>query len=147
MLIAGLGMDSRKRKTVLASVICLVLIYYSAAWAVLRCSHDYDGPAGAVELPEPDRTPHSHMSLPGGKSPKIDCTDFEYHSEILAGPSAAPQIQRPISNSTLNAVVISAFGRASLRYGANFFANLVPGSNGSEPIHIPVYLHISTLRI
>jgi hypothetical protein len=139
-------MNSRWGKTILASVISLVLIYYSAAWAVLRCYHDYDHPAGAIEVTKTDGSAHRHASVLGGDSARIDCTDFDYHTEILAGPTAPPHIHRTATSSPYGDVVLPSVNRTAL-HRTNLFSGFPRVSTGAKLIYLPIYLFISNLRI
>ena len=150
VLILSSAMNRQRVKTFLATILAAVLLYYDAAWAVLRCCHVDDH--GSVEESLATGDPHyeldRHLSRSSQVPPQIDCLDFDYQMEVLAGPTAPPQFQR-------SAAAITPYGNdffvlKSLVDGhrKNLFRNsLTRGSPLAEPSDPPLYLSLSTLRI
>lgn len=65
-------------KKIALAAVGVVLLYYNAAWAVLRCPHLENPQAQEITAYEPGSW-HRHANL--------DCTGPKYHTEFLAGPS------------------------------------------------------------
>src|SRR5512132_1977998 len=92
-------MNRRPAKIVLATFVTAMLLYYNAAWAMLRCCHvDEHGtieeifPAGDLH----DGQDHSPS--------RIDCLSVDYQSEVSAGPASPPQFHRGTAARTLNVI-------------------------------------------
>lgn len=82
-------------KCLLVSVLSCVLFYYSAAWAVLRCSHDNHDTNSVVALFDTDvHGDDYHLVSPGAVESHLDCLRAYFHTESLAGPSPPPQLHR-----------------------------------------------------
>ena len=103
-------MNRHLPKTFVISLVSFVLIYYSTAWAVLRCVHEEGRSDHAVALADSrlgarlsniahnnvhaNNAYRSSSSYPGTY---IDCLNLAYHTESLGGPSSPPQLQRWMS--------------------------------------------------
>ncbi len=86
---------SRFLKSLVVSLISLVLLYYSSAWAVLRCLHDDDDANSTVALFDTDvRGNDYYLSSPSAVESHLDCLSADYHTESLAGPASPPQLHR-----------------------------------------------------
>lgn len=143
-------MNSRYLKMFVATFLASVLLYYSAAWAVLRCCHEDE--LSSVEAGLSEYELHdghsSHLSRPSPAATEIDCLVFEYHTEILTVPASPPQFHRvtaavtPYSNSFF--VLKSLPDSHSRNLLRNVFTR---GSPLSELSDLPLYLSLSSLRI
>ena len=123
---------------ILVVVISFTLLYYSVAWAVLRCCHDGDDS-------------EQEIALLNGNPIQLDleCVGPNFHTEALAEASAPPQLGRWLPDVT--------------RYVNDFFAlQTRPGEAASDIwlravferspsfaflIGLPSYLFFSVLRI
>ena len=143
-------MNRQQVKTFLATFLAAMLLYYDAAWAVLRCCHvDEHG-----SLEETLSTDDLHgglyrlLSRPSPAPTQIDCLDFEYHTEILASPASPPQLHRVTAAATPSAsdyLVLRSFSDGHENDG--FRHVFTSGSPPVEPTHSPRYLSLSQLRI
>ena len=90
-------------KTSISSFIALVLVYYSVAWAVLRCSHDED--FAHTEAAVSDASVHStglpYSERQGGAH--LDCLGSDYHTETL-GAFLGPLQERLLSTDIASRV-------------------------------------------
>lgn len=89
-------MNRQRLKTFLATFLVSVLFYYSAAWAVLRYYHD-EGSTSVERSMSANHMHdglHLHLLVPKHAPIQNDCLDFEYLTEILAGPVSPPQFHR-----------------------------------------------------
>ena len=86
-------MNHRFLNSFVASLIAIVLVYYSVAWAVLRCFHDEDhaGTETAVSVEGRHQRDFSSSPLDHPEA-AIDCMGSSYHTKILAGSSAPSQL-------------------------------------------------------
>lgn len=86
-------MNHRFLKTFVASLIAIVLVYYSVAWAVLRCFHDEDHAGTETAVSVAGLYQSDFFSSPL-KHPKadIDCVGSNYHTETLAGSSVPTKL-------------------------------------------------------
>lgn len=127
-----------------------MLLYYDAAWAVLRCGHVDE--RGSLE--ENLSTDNLHgglyreLSRPSHAPSQIDCLDFDYQIMVLAAPTAPPQFQRGAATLTpdgndLFVLKYLANGRRTNLYWSNFTRGS-PFAVRSDP---PLYLSLSSLRI
>lgn len=86
----SLGMNYRFVKSSLCSLIALVLVYYSVAWAVLRCSHEDDFANAATAVPDASAySAGSFYSFQSQDGAHLDCMGSDYHTESLAGVSVS----------------------------------------------------------
>ena len=150
MLFLPLGMNFRFPKTFVATFLASVMLYYSVAWAVLRCCHEEEHASVEASLSEPDlHDGHSsHVSWPGHAPTQIDCLVFEYHTEILASPASPPQFHRItaavtpyLDNFLFPTSLPDNHNRNLLK---NAFTRGSPLFELSDP---PLYLSLSSLRI
>lgn len=72
----------------LTLLIALVLVYYSVAWAVLRCCHD-DHPAHELMAADSAESGSHYHSMPSESW--IDCLNPDYRAETLAASSLTSQ--------------------------------------------------------
>ena len=144
------GMNNRQLKVFLATLLASMLLYYSAAWALLRCCHE--GQPAIVErsMSADDRHDglHSHLSRPIHAPAQFDCLDFEYQSEVLGGPTLLPQFHRattavaPYANDFFALKSLADGHRKTLL--RNVFTRGSPPGESSNP---PLYISFSSLRI
>ena len=79
-------MNRQPAKIVLATFVTAMLLYYNAAWAMLRCCHVDEH--GAIEEIFPAGDLHDEQDR---HSPsRIDCLSVDYQSEVSAGPRRPP---------------------------------------------------------
>jgi hypothetical protein len=143
-------MNRRFLKISVASVIAIVLVYYSVAWAVLRCPHaeDHTGSETAVSVADMHQRDFS-LWPPNHPRADIECLGSNYHTETLAGSSAPSQMK------TLTADVTSRVNEFLTLHGSAETASddlwlTAPFDRGSAstfPIDSPRYLSLSVLRI
>ncbi len=150
MLCPILRMNNPYLKAFLATFLASMLLYYSAAWALLRCCHE-DDPASVEQTMSADDLHdgfHSRFSRPSHAPSQIDCVDFEYQTEVLASPASPPQFHR--ATAALTPYANDFFVLKSLADGhrKNLLRNVfTSGSPPAEPLDPPLYLSLSTLRI
>jgi hypothetical protein len=125
-------------KSLFAMVVAFVLLYYSVAWAVLRCSHDENDSDQEVALFNADPL---HLDF--------ECVGPNFHTEAMLETSSSPQLGRLMPEVT--------------RYMNDFFIlQTRPGEAASDVwlravferspsfaflIRLPSYLFFSVLRI
>jgi hypothetical protein len=88
-------------KTSVVTLISLVLLYYSVAWAVVRCFHDEHHANSEITLSDVDQ--HNKgifLSAPSRALAYLDCMGPDYHTESLAGSSSLSQMLRLTVNIT-----------------------------------------------
>jgi hypothetical protein len=143
-------MNNRHLKVFLATFLASMLLYYGAAWAVLRCCHE-DEPASVEQSMSADGLHgglHSYLSRPSHAPPQIDCLEFEYQNEVLASTASPPQIHR--ATAAVAPYANDFFVLKSLADGhrENLLGNVLTRrsqlAQSSDP---PLYLSLSTLRI
>lgn len=141
-------MNRQYLKTFVATFLAGFLLYYGAAWAVLRCCH-YEAEATS-EVSRFDAelaNPHLRVWRPSDAATQIDCLDFEYHAETLGGPASPPQFHRVTAAVTPCANHFSVLKNLAESHKNNFSGNAFPsGSPPSEPSYPPLYLSLSSLR-
>ena len=131
-------MNHHLLKSLVAVVVAFGLLYYSIAWAVLRCSHDGDDSDHEVTLLNGDPV---HLDL--------ECVGPNFHTEAMLETSSSPQLGRLMAEVT--------------RYVNDFFTlQTQPGEAASDIwlravferspslavlIGLPSYLFLSVLRI
>jgi len=133
-------MSWRFAKSSLCSAIALVLVYYSVAWAVLRCSHDDD--FATFEA--------SNASAYGARhgGAHLDCMGSEYHTETLSGvPLEQRVLSAGIASRATDLSNLQGTGRVDNDGNLWLSALFDHGSVPSGRIDLPLYLSISVLRI
>ena len=143
-------MNRQHVKTFLATFLAALLLYYNAAWAVLRCCH-VDEQGSLAEIFSPDDLHdglYRYHSLPGDAPSQVDCLDFEYQIEVLASPASPPQFHR--GTAALASHAYHGLFLKSLADGVwktplrNVFTR---GSPPDDPSDLPIFLTLSSLRI
>jgi len=138
-------------RTFFAALISSVLVYYSVAWAVLRCVHDEDraGTETAVSYSGLQQSDFFTSPLNQAKA-DIDCMGSNYHTETLAGSSVQNQLNiltidiTSHVNGFLNLYGVAEAATENLWRTAVFDR----GSTFNFPTDSPpCYLSLSVLRI
>lgn len=145
-------MNHRQVKTFVATFLASMMLYYSAAWAVLRCCHD-DEHADVMESVSKDGALDwqdgldAHISWPDGASAQLDCLDFDFQTEVLAIPASPPDLHRiaiAVTPSAFDLNVLKGLAddhrKDLLRYD---FTRGSPFQLSAPPL----YLSLATLRI
>jgi hypothetical protein len=134
-------------KATISSFIALVLVYYSVAWVVLRCSHDEDfaHTDGAV-ADASGRTAGSSYSLQSQGGVHLNCLGSDYHTETLGGFSDSLQ-QRHFSTDIASRVTDLSYGSGTAESGNHWLRALFNGAALAHPIDPPRYLSLSVIRI
>lgn len=138
-------------KTFIASLLASVLLYYGAAWALLRCCH-HDSHASVHEsLSDSDVHQRQAYSFsPNHASTYIDCIeDLAIHTEILASSTAPSPLQRVASFTKQSSHPITC---AVLTHGSNAYltgTGQVSARGSPHPLYAntSIYLSLSILRI
>lgn len=150
VLFLSSAMNRQHVKTFLATLLASMLLYYNAAWAVLRCCH-VDEHGSLEEILSADDLHdglYRHLSRPSHVPSQIDCLDFDYQTEVLAGPASPPQFHR--GTAALTPYANDFFVLKTLLDGhrSNLLRNnFTRGSPPAEPSDAPLYLSLSSLRI
>jgi hypothetical protein len=123
------------------SFVSLILVYYSTAWVVLRCSHDENAP-------NDDGFVVSVTDTVTSDGASLECLGSDY-TESLAGPASSAEID-PLTN----------VGASLQSHGFDFASLAINGLRGawlsavfrnavivSFPIDPPPYLFLLVLRI
>lgn len=142
-------MNRTYAKTVVASLTAFVLLYYSAAWALLRCCHHDDRIGVHETLSDSDRHDlQGYFSSSSHGVTFIDCLeDVAMHTEILGSAKASPHLQRPTAFTKARAELITIeHGTDGL---SKYFQGrvLARGSPHSHYLDTSLYLSLSMLRI
>jgi hypothetical protein len=124
-------------KRLVVTVVSFVLLYYSTAWAVLRCFHEAYDSDHEIEI-----------LYDASAQMNFECIGPDYHLETMAGSSAPTQLHRLIADFTphVNDVLILrslSDNRESDVWLRAVFERLSPSA---FLIPIPLYLSISVLR-
>jgi hypothetical protein len=136
-------------KRLVASLVSLVLLYYGAVGAVLRCLHNDGHSDTAVTMSENGaRAENSYLPFPIHAPASLECIGFDYHAEPLAASSSLSQLQRwddrliaQVTDFSIPDVI--ATGGARGLWLSAVFDKVSPLS---FPIHSPRYLSLSVLR-
>src|SRR5262245_7051110 len=139
MVRAGLENKDMNRhflKISVVMVISFVLLYYSAAWAVLRCSHD-DSEQEVVELSADP------------VHPSLECAGPDYHTESVAGASLPSQLDRLMSKVARHVNDLLTLRIGSGDAAGDVWLRTVFETHRARAFHIelPSYLVLSILRI
>jgi len=140
-------MSRHRLKIFLVSLVSFVLLYYSVAWAVLRCSHDEDFANTEEAVADASvQVAGSSYSLQSQDGAHLDCLGSDYHTETLGGFSDSLR-QRHFSTDIASRVTDSLFGSETAESGNHWLRALFDGSARAHPIDPPRYLALSVLRI
>ena len=137
-------------RTFFAALISSVLVYYSVAWAVLRCVHDEDR-AGTETAVSYSGLPESDFFTSPSNHPKadIDCMGSNYHTETLAGSSGPSQLNILTIDITSHVNGFLTLHGVAEAATENLWRTAVfdRGSTFTFPTDSPRYLSLSVLRI
>jgi hypothetical protein len=129
-------MARRSIKYSVVSVVSFVLLYYSAAWAVLRCFHD--------EYNSDHKTEISYQNAP---HVNFECVEPDYHTEPLAG-SAPLELHRFTADFTSHVDDLLLRNPWGDGESAVWRRAVFQGSSPLSSLNsIPRYLSLSVLRI
>ncbi|HKU52054.1 MAG TPA: hypothetical protein VJQ25_06280 [Nitrospira sp.] len=142
-------MRYRFAKSSLCSAIALVLVYYSVAWAVLRCSHDDDFANAEVTADASADSADSSSSFHTHDGAHLDCMGSDYHTETLAGVSGSVEKRVLSTDIVYHAADLSNLHDTGTVENGNLWLSALfdDGPLHSSPIGLPLYLSISVLRI
>lgn len=144
MLIRSIDMRRPFIKTSIVGIIFLALLYYSVAWAVLRCPHqenhlDQEAALYDINAVEISILLDEHQA-------NIDCTGPKYHTESLAGSSAATEILRLTRDFDSQVDAFPTLPHITRGQLGDVWALFYNGSSSIILIHLPRYLLLSVLR-
>lgn len=125
-------------KSLAAMVVAFVLLYYSVAWAVLRCSHDGDDSDHEVALLNGDPV---HLDF--------ECLGPNFHTESMAEASSSPQRDHLMLDITPHVNDFLTLQTGSGDAASDIWLRAVFKTSPSLafPIGLPSYLFLSVLRI
>jgi hypothetical protein len=125
------------KRTALAAV-SLALLYYSVAWAVLRCPHQESHQGHEIAVYEG----------PSQRQVNLDCTGPEYHTELLAGPSTTSELLRHTRDVASRVNVLFGSSSLALDQVGDVWLNTLfdKVSSATSPFGLPRYLSLSVLR-
>ena len=138
-------------KTSIVMILSSVLLYYSVAWAVLRCFHHDDGAGMEMETPVFYAGLHQNFFTSPSNHPKADigCMDSNYHTETLAGSSAPSQLNISTIDVTSHVNGFLTLYDVPEAATENLWRTAVfdGGFSFTFPTDSPRYLSLSVLRI
>jgi hypothetical protein len=131
-------MNHHLLKSLAAMVVAFVLLYYSVAWAVLRCSHDGDDSDHEVALLNGDPV---HLDL--------ECVGPNFHTESMAEASSPPQRDHLMLDITPHVNDFLTLQTGSGDAASDVWLRAVFEASPSLAflIGLPSYLFLSVLRI
>ena len=144
------AMNRQQVKFILATFLAAMLLYYNAAWALLRCCHvgEHASVADIISTNDLHDRFDRHPSRPSPAPSQIDCLDFDHQLEVLAGPSAPPQLHRGAAARTPHGNDVIVLKSLAGGHGKNLCMNtFTRGSPLAEPPNPPLYISFSNLRI
>jgi hypothetical protein len=133
----------------LVSLISFIMLYYSVAWAVLRCVHSDAQENYQVTLSNADTLSGSHLASPNHAHEYIECMGSEYRTELLAGFSLPSGLMRQMRGVVAHGGDSSLSSIVPQSQAVNFWLSAVfkKLSSVSVLIHLPRYLSLSVLRL
>lgn len=142
-------MNRRHVKTFVATFLASMMLYYSAAWAVLRCCHgDERADVMEMESASKDGVLDAHISWPGGASAQmIDCLDFDFQTEVLAITAPSPDLHRVAIAVTHPGFDLNALKNLADDYRKDLLRYVFTRGSPSGSSASPLYLSLATLRI
>ena len=124
------------KRTALAAV-SLALLYYSVAWAVLRCPHQESHQGHEFVVYE----------APSHRQVNLDCAGPEYHTEWLAGPSTTSELLRHTRDVASHVNVLFGLSSLALDQVGDVWLMILPDKvSVTSPFGLPRYLSLSVLR-
>lgn len=141
-------MSRHRFKIILVSLVTFVLLYYSVAWAVLRCVHFDAREVDQVTLDIAERACGSNLASPQDPHEYLDCMGLDYHTEMLAGVSESLQQRLWSSDIASRVSHLSIFlNTATTESGDLWLGAMFDGYARGHPIDSPRYLLLAVLRI
>lgn len=136
-------------KSLTVATVSFVLLYYSVAWAILRCHHDEKHAVFEASLLEHDRHDQlsPHFSAPSHASGEIDCLEFEYHFELLTGPASPLRNYRATTGAARYLSYLFTYENQLDGQRENILKCVFARGSTPKPSDPPPYLFFSTLRI
>lgn len=144
-----LGMNRHFVKTSVVTILSSILLYYSVAWAVLRC-FDHEDETGTQTAISADGLHHADFAPSHIEHPKahIGCMSSKYHTETLAGSSSPLQLRTLTTNITQVTGFLALEGNADVALENLWLRALFDrASTLPFPTASPRYLSLSVLRI
>jgi hypothetical protein len=136
-------------KFAVAAIVAFMMLYYSVAWAVLRCEHrevhlDYR----TVLNDGGSHRALNSLRLPILPEAKLDCQDGAFHFESLAGPSTSSALLRQLRETTPQTPNYSPPADRERDEALIVRRGTLPERGISPPVatNLPRYLLISILR-
>lgn len=83
-------------KVFVMTLISFALLYYGAAWAVLRCCHEKSHSSLSVFF--------NSVNPVDSSSPELSCLELVYHTESMAQPSSASRLHFLIDGLRMSSV-------------------------------------------
>ena len=142
-------MSCHRLKIFLVSLVSFVLLYYSVAWAVLRCFHIEAHENYQVALDTDEHVIGSNLASPNYAHEYLDCMGSNYHTESLAGSSVPSELLRQIRDVAAHANVLLPLSSAPRDQAGDIWLSAVFDKVSSRPlpIDLPRYLSLSVLRL
>jgi hypothetical protein len=144
-----LGMDRHPVKTSVVMILSSLLLYYSVAWAVLRC-FDHEDETGAQTAISAGGLHYADFAPSHVEHPKahIGCMGSNYHTETLAGSSSPSQLRTLTTNITQVTGFLALEGNGEVASEYLWLRALFDrASTVPFPTASPRYLSLSVLRI
>jgi hypothetical protein len=143
------NMEHRRLKIFFATIISTVLVYYSVAWAVLRCFHDEDHSSTDTAVSVAGLHQSDFFTSPLDRSKAdIGCKDWNYHTETLAGSSSPSQLRTLTTNIMQVTGFLALDDNAEVAIENLWLRALFDrASTLPFPTASPRYLSLSVLRI
>ena len=143
-------MNHRLSKTSLATFISIVLVYYSVAWAVMRCFHGEDRAGTEIAIFYAGIHENDLFTSPSNH-PKADiaCMGWNYPIETLAASSDFTKLKlsRTDIASRVNGFLLSNGIAEAAVVNRWLTAVFDRGFTPASPTDLPRYLFLSVLRI
>ena len=142
-------MSRHRLKIFLVSFVSFVLLYYSVAWAVLRCFHIEAYENYQVALDTGEHVIGSNLASPKYAHEYLDCMGSNYHTESLAGSSVPSELLRQMRDVSVHTNVLLPLSSAPLDQAGDVWLSAVFDKVSSPPlaIDLPRYLSLSVLRL
>jgi hypothetical protein len=142
-------MSWRSFKIFLVTLISFVMLYYSVAWALLRCVHSDADENYQVVLNTGESLSGSHLAALNQALEYLKCMGSEYHTEFLAASSLPSGLLRQLRGTAAHVDDSLPSSIVSQSQAVNFWLSAVfkELSSVTVPIHLPRYLSLSVLRL
>ena len=140
---------SRYFKSLIVIVISFVLLYYSVAWAVLRCPHEQHDSSQevAIHVDETNFSTIAHM-LRASVLLNFECPGPDYHIELMAS-SLSPSQLDPTAGLAFHATGILTLNTLSGTGDRDLWLRAVFENPSALPFlsGLPRYLSLAIFRI